>query len=376
MDETESEDRIITTSKKISVLVVDDSALVRTILSRELPRDPRIEVIGAASDAYQARDMILAHRPDVITLDVEMPGMSGLEFLDRLMKHYPVPVIMFSTVTGAGTKAAMEALEKGAVDVMHKPDHTSAALREVMGELIDKIKAARDAIRRPKPRLNTPARIGSVAKRGIDPTQHIVAIGASTGGTEALRSILFHLPADMPPVVIVQHMPKGFTEAFAERLDKNSAMHVVEATDRVRLQPGLAVLARGDMHLSVEKQGAGWVARSRSGPLVCRHRPSVEVLFRSMSKAVGPAGVGVILTGMGADGADGLLTLHQAGAATIAQDQRSCVVFGMPKEAIERGAADRVVGLASIPQAIVMALARRPALAGGVAGLPDRGSRR
>ncbi len=349
-------------SKRIRVLVVDDSALVRTILRRELARDPQIEVVAAASDAYEARDMVVAHRPDVITLDVEMPRMSGLEFLQRLMKNYPVPVIMFSTLTASGTAAALEALEKGAVDVMHKPDHTSAALREVMDQLIDKVKAAHGAIRRPRPGFSKPAAISSVRARGLDPTRHLVAIGASTGGTEALRSILTRLPADMPPVVIVQHMPQGFTAAFAERLNQKSAMTVVEATDNLKLVPGLAVIGRGDLHLTVEKRPLGWVARSRTGPLVCRHRPSVEVLFQSVAKAAGPAAVGVILTGMGADGADGMLVMRQAGAATIAQDQRSCVVFGMPKEAIARGAVERIVGLGNIPSVIMAGLNRQAAL--------------
>ena len=349
-------------SRKVRVLVVDDSALVRTILRRELARDPQIEVVAAASDAYEARDMVVAHRPDVITLDVEMPRMSGLEFLERLMKNYPVPVIMFSTLTASGTTAALEALEKGAVDVMHKPDHTSAALREVMDQLIDKVKAAHGAIRRARPRFTQPAPISSVRARGLDPARHLVAIGASTGGTEALRSILTRLPADMPPVVVVQHMPQGFTAAFAERLNQRSAMTVVEATDNLKLVPGLAVIGRGDLHLSVEKRPLGWVARSRTGPLVCRHRPSVEVLFQSVAKAAGPAAVGVILTGLGADGANGLLTMRQAGAATIAQDQRSCIVFGMPKEAIARGAAERIVGLGNIPPIIMAGLNRQAAL--------------
>jgi len=347
--------------RKIRVLIVDDSALVRTILSREFSKDADIEVIGAASDAFEARDMIVAHRPDVITLDVEMPRMSGLEFLERLMKYYPVPVIMFSTLTPAGAKLALEALEKGAVDVMHKPDHTSAALHEVMDQLIDKVKAAHRAIRRPAPALPKTSQINSVRARAIDPSRHVVAIGASTGGTEALASILSRLPADMPPTVSVQHMPEGFTAAFAERLNRKSAMTVVEAPEHIVLEPGLAVVAHGDRHLTVERRGNGWAARSRSGPLVCRHRPSVEVLFQSVAKNVGAAAVGVILTGMGADGADGLLAMHQAGATTIAQDERSCVVFGMPKEAIQRGAADRVVSLANMPQAMVSALLNRSA---------------
>ncbi len=346
-------------NRKIRVLVVDDSALVRTILKRELSRDPQIEVVATASDAFEARDRILAHRPDVITLDVEMPRMSGLEFLDRLMKNYPVPVIMFSTLTDSGTAAALEALEKGAVDIMHKPDHTSAALREVMEQLIDKVKAAHGAIRRPKPHLVRQPKPPSTRSRGLDPARHIVAIGASTGGTEALRSILMQLPADTPPVVIVQHMPEGFTAAFAQRLNQLSAMTVVEAKDNLPLKPGLAVIGHGNYHLSVEHRQTGWVARSRSGPLVCRHRPSVDVLFRSVAKAAGSSAIGVILTGMGADGADGLLEMRRAGAATIAQDQRTCVVFGMPKEAIERGAAERAISLHLVPKAILAALQRR-----------------
>ncbi|MBN1345599.1 MAG: chemotaxis response regulator protein-glutamate methylesterase [Phycisphaerae bacterium] len=350
--------------RKIRVLVVDDSALVRTILRRELSRDPQIEVVGAASDAYEARDLIVAHKPDLITLDVEMPRMSGLDFLDRLMKNYPVPVIMFSTLTDSGTKAALEALEKGAVDVMRKPDHTSAALREVMDQLIDKIKAAHGSIRRPKPQIRPPSQPVATKSHGVDPSRFVVAIGASTGGTEALRSILTQLPADMPPTLIVQHMPEGFTNAFAERLNKCSRVRVMEALDNIPLKPGLAIIGHGNYHLSVEKRGSVWYARSRSGPLVCRHRPSVEVLFQSMAKAVGSAGVGVILTGMGADGADGMLAMHQAGAATIAQDERSCVVFGMPKEAIARGGVDRVVSLNNVPRAMISALTGQAAAVG------------
>ncbi len=346
-------------ARKIRVLVVDDSALVRTILKRELGRDPQIEVIGAASDAYEARDMILAHKPDVITLDVEMPRMSGIEFLEKLMKNYPVPVIMFSTLTDSGTKAALQALERGAVDVMRKPDQTSTALREVMDQLIDKIKAAHGSIRRPRPRIPVRARPAPLKTSGVDPSRHIIAIGASTGGTEALRTVLMQLPADTPPVVVVQHMPEGFTAAFAERLNKCSAMRVVEAIDNLPLKPGLAVIGRGNYHLSIEKRGAGWIARSRSGPLVCRHRPSVEVLFQSIAKHAGSSAVGVIMTGMGADGAQGLLAMRKAGAATLAQDERSCVVFGMPKEAIALGAAERVVGLLEIPRAVLNMLSQR-----------------
>jgi two-component system chemotaxis response regulator CheB len=331
---------------KTKVLVVDDSALMRQLLTELLSRDPSLEVVGAAPDPYVAWDKIKQCNPDVLTLDVEMPRMDGLTFLEKLMSHRPVPVVMVSSLTEQNCDTTFRALELGAVDFVTKPklDVTTKTVA-LADEIITKVKAAalaRPAVKRAKPR---PVASGSC----FQTTHKVIAIGASTGGCEALVSVLGAMPADSPGVVAVIHMPEGFTKSFAARLDKNCAMRVSEAKDGDRVLPGHALIAPGNFHLSVVRSGAITTVRVHSGAPVSRHRPSVDVLFDSCARQLGSNGVGAILTGMGDDGARGLLAMRQAGARTIAQDEATCVVFGMPKEAIALGAAELVLPLDRIP---------------------------
>ncbi len=340
-------------SETVRVLVVDDSAVVRQVLQRELSRAPGIEVVGGAADPYVARDKILSLKPDVLTLDVEMPRMDGITFLRKLMGSYPLPVIIVSSLTPAGCATAMEALEAGAVEVMEKPALAEPeSLHEFGIQLADKIRAAAQVrqVRPTRPELRTKRRPTLAMTKT---TNKVLAIGASTGGTEALRAVLQEMPPSCPGIVIVQHMPEGFTRSFAERLNEICTINVAEAEDGMSVLPGHAIVARGNFHLVLQRSGARYYVDVREGPLVCRHRPSVEVLFNSVAKVAGANAIGVILTGMGADGAEGLKTLRDAGAHTIAQDEASSVVFGMPKEAIRLGAAERVVSLDRIPQAVL-----------------------
>ncbi len=334
----------------IRVLIVDDSPMVCRILGQALGNAPGISVIGTAADPYEARDRIVQLKPDVLTLDVEMPRMDGLTFMKKLAGHYPIPVVVVSGVTPTGCSLAMEILEAGAVDVMAKPDFADEKEREDFElRLADKVRAAARANghRRVREAVQRPVR------RSVRPTgEKVIAIGASTGGTEALREILPAMPEDCPPILIVQHMPESFTHAFAQRLNELSAIEVVEADGDVRLRPGLAVVARGNSHLVLRRGASGYAAERREGPLVCRHRPSVEVLFNSVAHTAGPDAVGVLLTGMGEDGAHGLKSMRDAGARTIAQDEATCVVFGMPMKAIEYGAAESIQPLHRIPEAI------------------------
>ncbi|MCC6797144.1 MAG: chemotaxis response regulator protein-glutamate methylesterase [Candidatus Hydrogenedentes bacterium] len=329
--------------KKIRVLIVDDSALVREILSRELARDPEIEVVGAAPDPYIARDKIVALKPDVLTLDIEMPRMDGLTFLRKLMQHYPLPVIVVSSLTPRGGDIALEALDAGAVEVMCKPG-AAYTVGDMSIALIDKIKAcARVAVAKRERRaavVGVPQRL-SMSRT----TNKVVAIGASTGGTEALTTVLTSLPPDAPGIVIVQHMPEHFTRSFANRLNEICAVEVREAENGDTVIPGRVLIAPGNFHMLLRRNGAVYMVDVKQGPLVSRHRPSVDVLFKSVAKYAGKNAVGVLLTGMGADGADGLLEMKKQGATTIAQDEATSIVFGMPKEAIARGAADFVCGL-------------------------------
>jgi two-component system chemotaxis response regulator CheB len=333
---------------KIRVLIVDDSATVRQMFARELARDPEIEVVGTAPDPYVARDKIVQLKPDVVTLDIEMPRMDGITFLRKLIQYYPLPVIIVSSLTPAGGDLALEALDAGAVDVMCKPG-SAYAVGDMSVELIDKIKAAaRTSVQARKPSdrpLQAP-----VNRLALTRTTHkIVAIGASTGGTDALERVLSVLPPNSPGIVVVQHMPEHFTRAFAERLNSRCAIEVAEAKNGAVVSPGKALVAPGNYHMLLRRSGANYYVEVKSGPLVTRHRPSVDVLFKSVARFAGRNAVGVIMTGMGADGADGMKEMHDAGAATIAQDEASCVVFGMPKEAIARGGVDRVVPLSKIP---------------------------
>ena len=337
----------------IRVLIVDDSAVVRKIFATELSRDPDIEVVGTAPDPYAARDLIIQEKPDVVTLDIEMPRMDGITFLRKLMIHYPLPVIIVSSLTPQGGDLALEALDAGAVDIMCKP-RGSYTVEDMSVELIDKIKAASHVNVQTKNGTSQPASPITQALRHT--TNKISAIGASTGGTEALRIVLEQFPVNAPGTMIVQHMPEHFTKSFAERLNSLCAIEVKEAEDGDTVIPGRALIAPGNKHLMLRRSGAQYLSRVKNGPLICRHRPSVEVLFNSVSQFAGQNAVGIILTGMGKDGAEGLLKMKQAGAFTIAQDENSCVVFGMPKEAIKCGGVDEVVPLNNISEHIFKAL--------------------
>ena len=363
-------------TKKIKVLIVDDSAVVRQVLSSELAKAHDIEVVGTAIDPYVARDKIVALQPDVITLDMEMPRMDGLTFLAKLMQYHPLPVIVVSSLTAAGSESAMRALELGAVDVMCKPG-SAYSVADLSETLADKIRAAAASryCRRSvaqvvpvaagvaQPASASPAFTPTIAPpvaTGLRQTTHkILAIGASTGGTEAIREVLTHLPADTPGTVIVQHMPEHFTEAFAKRLNDLCAMEVREARHGDLVTPGVALLAPGNHHMVLIRSGARYSVEIRQGPPVHHQRPSVDVLFQSVARHAGLNAVGVILTGMGADGAAGLLAMKNSGALTLAQNEQSCVVFGMPKEAIRLGAAGQVVPLNRMAPAILDCLAAK-----------------
>jgi len=334
------------------VVVVDDSALVRSLLAEIVNRQPDMQCVGAAADPLLAREMIRELEPDVLTLDVEMPRMDGLEFLARLMRLRPMPVVMVSTLTEQGAEATLRALELGAVDFVAKPRIGVAdGLARLADDITDKIRAAAQArVRRTAAGTSAAAAPGPGAPAALGrlSTEKIIVVGASTGGTEATRELLCGLPADAPAVLITQHMPPGFTRSYAERLDRLCRIRVAEAVDGDRALPGHAYIAPGGMHLSVERSGANYITRVRDGEPVNRHRPSVEVLFLSAARAVGPNALGVMLTGMGADGARAMKVLRDAGSWNVAQDEASCVVFGMPKEAIAAGAVHEVLPLSAI----------------------------
>jgi len=339
-------------SKKIRVLIVDDSALMRQVITTMLRRDPEIEVVGTAGDPFVAREKIIALNPDVLTLDVEMPRMDGLTFLEKLMRSHPMPVVMLSSLTEAGCETTMRALELGAVEFITKPKvDVREHMDELAQEIIDKVRAAAAARILPRERLEPRAVSRDAAPRPmasasmIRTTDRIIAVGASTGGTEALKEFLMMLPAHTPGIVIVQHMPEKFTKSFAERCDQLCTIRVKEAQDGDRVLTGHALIAPGSFHMALRRNGAQYFVAVYSAPPVNRHRPSVDVLFDSVAECAGRNAVGVIMTGMGNDGAKGMLGMKQAGARTIAQDEATCVVFGMPKEAIALGAADYVVPL-------------------------------
>ncbi|MGQ9610295.1 MAG: protein-glutamate methylesterase/protein-glutamine glutaminase [bacterium] len=336
----------------IKVLIVDDSAVVREIFSTELSKDPELEVVGTAIDPYIARDKILKLNPHVITLDVEMPRMDGITFLRKLMRYHPLPVIIVSSLTPKGGQLALEALNAGAVDVLCKPG-AAYTVGDMSVELIDKIKSAAAVdMRKWMPMVNSEPET-SPRLSVIKTTNKVVAIGASTGGTQALQKVLSALPTNAPGIVIVQHMPEHFTRSFAQRLNEVCAIEVKEAENNDSVIPGRALIAPGNKHMLLRRSGARYYVEVKTGPLVSRHRPSVEVLFNSVAQSAGQNAIGVIMTGMGADGADGMLKMKQSGAVTIAQDEASCVVFGMPKEAIKRGGVDYVVSLDKIPETIL-----------------------
>lgn len=336
--------------RKIRVLIVDDSAAMRSLLTTILASDSTIEVVGTASDPFIARQKIKDLNPDVLTLDVEMPRMDGITFLQKLMAARPMPVVMVSSLTQANCDVTLSALEFGAVDFVAKPVvDTLAGIQNASQELISKVKAASIARLRSATSNTAPVK---VAAKGIDLTHKIIAIGASTGGTEAIRAVLMRLPPDIPGIVIVQHMPPGFTKSFAERLDAHCNIKVKEAEDGDRILPGHALLAPGGLHMVVTRSGAQASVKIIDTERVNLHKPSVDVLFNSCADQMGKNVTGVILTGMGDDGARGLRALKDAGAHTIAQDEASCVVFGMPREAIALGGADKVLTLDDIAPAL------------------------
>jgi two-component system chemotaxis response regulator CheB len=347
MERSESERGAARPARRIRVLVVDDSALVRNVFQTELARDPAIEVVGAAPDPFVARNLILEREPDVITLDVEMPRMDGITFLHKIMRYRPTPTIVVSSLTPAGGQLAMEALAAGAVDVMCKPGG-AYTVGDMTAELVEKVKAVAFSPvqhREHPPVASTPA---------LSRTTHrVLAIGASTGGTIAIERILAALPANAPGALVAQHMPEVFTHHFATRLRQQTRLDVREARDGDSVTPGVALVAPGNRHLLLRRSGARYLVEVKDGPRVNRHRPSVDVTFRSVARVAGPNAIGVLLTGMGTDGAQGLLAMREAGARTVAQDEASCVVFGMPKAAIDLGAADRVLPLGEIAAEIV-----------------------
>ncbi|MEQ8159975.1 MAG: chemotaxis response regulator protein-glutamate methylesterase [Smithellaceae bacterium] len=338
---------------KIKVLIVDDSAIVRKIFSEELSKYPDIEVIGAAPDPYVARDKIVSLKPDVITLDIEMPRMDGLTFLKKLMKYYPVPTIIVSSLTPKGGKLTLEAMDVGAVDVIGKPG-TAYSVGDMSVQLVEKIRAAsRVTLTRREAVSFDNAADSEPIKALSQTTNKIIAIGASTGGTEALKKVLVKMPPNSPGIIIVQHMPANFTKAFASRLNDICQISVKEAEDNDSVIPGTALVAPGNYHMILRRSGARYYVEIKTGPMVHHQRPAVDVLFKSTAQYAGANAIGVILTGMGADGAAGLLEMKKKGASTIAQDEKSCIVFGMPKEAIKLGAADKVVSLEMIPSEII-----------------------
>ena len=339
--------------KKIRVFVVDDSAIVRKVFSEELSKFPDIEVVGTAPDPVIARDKIVKIKPDVVTLDIEMPRMDGLTFLKKLMKYYPLPVIMVSSLTPKGGSLTLEAMENGAVEVIGKPGG-SYTVGDMIPQLAQKIRAA-SRVRVTKKNLDRvsaplkPERMKALAKT----SNKVIAIGASTGGTEALKNVLSKMPPNSPGIMVVQHMPANFTTAFAERLDGLCQITVKEAQNNDSVNPGTALIAPGNYHMIFRRSGARYYVAIKDGPVVHHQRPAVDVLFKSTAQYAGANSIGVILTGMGSDGAAGLLEMKRSGAKTIAQDEKSCVVFGMPNEAIKLGAADKVVPLDKIAQEIV-----------------------
>lgn len=339
------------------VLIVDDSAVMRQMLTEILSRDPALEVVGVANDPFVARDKIRALRPDVLTLDVEMPRMDGLSFLEKLMRAHPMPVVMVSSLTAKGAETTLRAMELGAIDFVAKPtiDVKSGTLN-LAEEIIEKVKfaaRARVQVRATKPEARDVPTFAS--RKLLRTTERVIAIGASTGGTEALREFLMLMPPDSPGIVIVQHMPASFTRSFAERLDSLCALRVKEAADGDSLLPGHVLIAPGDFHMRVQRSGARHSVRVTQEPAVNRHRPAVDVLFDSCAEQLGASTLGVILTGMGDDGARGMVRMRAAGARTFAQDEASCVVFGMPREAIRMGGAETILPLLELPAAVLRA---------------------
>jgi two-component system chemotaxis response regulator CheB len=352
----------------IKVLVVDDSAVVRKAICEELSRYNDIQVVGTAVDPYFARDKIVELRPDVVTLDLEMPRMDGLSFLAKLMKHHPLPVVVLSSLTPKNSELAIKALDLGAVEVLCKPG-ASYSTKDIAQPLVHAIRSAAAA-----KIAAAPAKTSGAPERQpletllVQTTHKVIAIGASTGGTKAIEAVLTRMPPTAPGIVIVQHMPEHFTTSFAKRLNEITPLQVREARDNDHVIPGVALIAPGNHHMLLARSGGTYVAKIKDGPRVHYQRPSVDVLFHSVAQTAGRNAVGAILTGMGADGARGLLAMRDSGAYTLAQDEASCVVFGMPKEAIKLGAADEVVSLEAMTPSILQALQAQPKARRAAAG--------
>lgn len=342
-------------AKAIKVLIIDDSEFVREVLSLGLEKDPKIEIVGAAADAYEARDKIVALKPDVLTLDIDMPRMNGVDFLKKLMPQYPLPVVIVSSLAEPGSSYALDALSAGAIDIVTKPQARRAeTLDAMMVELRTKIKIASAVDVSHLKRSREVVFQGAMEKKPApDSRCSVIAIGASTGGTEAIAHILRNLPQKVPGILIVQHMPPVFTKMFAERINHISALDVREATDGDRVIPGRALIAPGKKHMALTGDPKDLKVSVKEGELVSGHCPSVDVLFRSVAETVGKRAIGMILTGMGHDGAQGLKKMRELGARTLGQNEESCVVYGMPKVASERGAVERMVSLADAPNAIL-----------------------
>jgi two-component system chemotaxis response regulator CheB len=341
----------------IKVLIVDDSAVVRKVMTEELSRYDDIEIVGTAVDPYVARDKIVELHPDVITLDLEMPRMDGLSFLAKLMKHYPMPVVVLSSLTPKNSELALKALDLGAIDVLCKPG-AAYSTKNISHHLALAIRSAAVAKVNRNPVNNPRASAGVVETTSllVKTTHKVIAIGASTGGTKAIEAVLAQMPATTPGIVIVQHMPEHFTTSFAQRLNEICPMQVREAQNNDHVVPGVALIAPGNLHMVLTRNGGTYAVRVKNGPRVHYQRPSVDVLFQSVAKNAGRNAVGVMLTGMGADGAKGMLAMKAGGAHTLAQDEATCVVYGMPKEAVKLGAVDEIVPLPNIPRAIISVL--------------------
>ncbi len=337
----------------IKVLIVDDSAIVRKVLTNDLSKFNDIEVVGSAIDPYVAREKIIQLKPDVITLDIEMPRMDGLSFLRKLMKHHPIPVVIVSSLTPENSDMALKAFSLGAVEVISKPGSTYST-PDIHRKLVRAIRAAAAAkVFKKVESSESTASPSAIHNIALQTTHKILAIGASTGGTNAIESILTEMPSTAPGTVIVQHMPKFFTASFAERLNTKCQMEVREAADNDVIVPGIALIAPGDKHMLLDRSGARYMVKLKNGPAVHHQRPAVDILFYSVAKKAGKNGVGVLLTGMGADGAKGMLAMHNDGAFTIAQDEKTSIVFGMPKEAINLGGVDKVLPLQKITKTVL-----------------------
>jgi two-component system chemotaxis response regulator CheB len=342
----------------IKVLIVDDSAVIRKVMTEELSRYDDIEIVGTAVDPYVARDKIVELQPDVITLDLEMPRMDGLSFLTKLMKHYPMPVVVLSSLTPKNSELALRALDLGAVEVLCKPG-AAYSTKNISHHLVLAIRSAAVAkIKRHSARARAGAEAVETSNLLVKTTHQVIAIGASTGGTKAIEDVLVKMPATTPGTVIVQHMPEHFTRSFAQRLDEICPMQVREAQNNDHVVPGVALIAPGNLHMVLTRNGGTYGVRVKNGPRVHYQRPSVDVLFQSVAKSAGRNAVGVMLTGMGADGAKGMLAMKESGAPTLAQDEATCVVYGMPKEAVKLGAVEEIVPLPKIPRAIISMLER------------------